>query len=199
MLFQTLFPLTGYYRLLNVVSCGLQLGPVGRDEHVNQDTEQSGLPSPGREDPVQSSTACSHSADERHAAVDLGTGAKGDVTQDAREGPLVCLPQGLTPGLGKFHMPCSNLAYASQRLSPGTQSRCSTTREATAMRNPRAATESRSRSPQPESPKQQQRPSATKTKEIEIIKESHNQTKSLEQQQRPTATKNKETEIIKAK
>ena len=47
---------------------------------------------------------------------------------------------GLIPGQGRFHMLLSNQAHVPQLLSPHAYSPCSTTGEATTMRNPRTTT-----------------------------------------------------------
>ena len=81
-----------------------------------------------------------------HTAMNPGTGAKEDVIQDAREEPLCSHRRrcGLDPWLGKTSHATPQPSLWITALSPSTQSRCHTSREAmgisnacTAMRNPR--------------------------------------------------------------
>ena len=66
---------------------------------------------------------------------------------------------GLSPGLGRFHMPQSNWANEPQLLSLCVWSLCSATREAAIVRGPRTAMKSGPRLPQLEKAlAQKQRP-----------------------------------------
>ena len=72
---------------------------------------------------------------------------------------------GLSPGLGRSHMPRSNWAREPQLLSLRVWSLCSTVREATITRGPRTAMKSGPRSPQLEKAlTQKRRPNTTKNK-----------------------------------
>ena len=55
---------------------------------------------------------------------------------------------GLSPGLGRSHMPRSNWVHEPQLLSLRVWSLCSAMREATTVRGPRTAMKSGPRSPQ---------------------------------------------------
>ena len=72
---------------------------------------------------------------------------------------------GLSPGLGRSHVPQSNWAREPQLLSLRVWSLCSATREAVIMRGPRTAMKSGPRLPQLEKAlPQKRRPKTAKTK-----------------------------------
>ena len=72
---------------------------------------------------------------------------------------------GLSPGLGRSHMPRSNWARESQLLSLRVWSLCSTTREAATVRGPRTAMKSGPCSPQlKKALAQKRRPNTAKNK-----------------------------------
>ena len=72
---------------------------------------------------------------------------------------------GLSPGLGRSHMPRSNWAREPQLLSLRVWSLCSATREAAIMRGPRTTMKSGPRSPQLEKAlAQKRRPNTAKNK-----------------------------------
>ena len=72
---------------------------------------------------------------------------------------------GSSPGLGRSHMPRSNLTHEPQLLSLRVWSLCSATREAAIVRGPRTAMKSGPRLPQLEKAlAQKRRPNTTKNK-----------------------------------
>ena len=74
---------------------------------------------------------------------------------------------GLSPGLGRSHMPWSNWACEPQLLSLSVWSLCSATGEAAIVRGPRTAMKSGPHSPQLEKAlTQRQRPNTAKNKKI---------------------------------
>ena len=97
------------------------------------------------------------------------------VLKDAEEGfpggavvenlPANAGDTGLSPGLGRSHMPRSNWAHEPQLLSLRVWSLCSATREAATVRGLRTAMKSGPHSPQLEKAlTQKQRPNAAKNK-----------------------------------
>ena len=73
---------------------------------------------------------------------------------------------GLSPGLGRSHMPRSNWAREPQLLSLRVWSLCSTTREATMVRGPRTVMKSGPRSPQLEKALAQKNEDPTQPKKL---------------------------------
>ena len=72
---------------------------------------------------------------------------------------------GLSPGLGRSHMPRSNWAHETQLLSLRVWSFCSATGEAAIVRGPHTAVKSGPRSPQLEKAlAQKRRPNTAKSK-----------------------------------
>ena len=80
---------------------------------------------------------------------------------------------GLSPGLGRSHMPRSNWAREPQLLSLRVWSLCSATREGTTVRGPRTAMKSGPRSPQLEKALAQKRRPNTAKKKKKTVKKKH--------------------------